>query len=300
MSNIESGGNVMGCGSSMIIGCDFDFYQLLGISTSASTGEIRSRYRELTRLYHPDKAKDEQERVTNTKLYEKIKLAYQVLSDSNLREEYTKLLQSTFENMKSEYAECPKKVDRMSDSEFDIEKFNKDFLNNWDIGEKTEGFEKMLQSRTNDLDELIKERETINIENRFEKGLQLDKIRAESILIFAQLEESLQKNRDITHSRSDTPVFKSSTERELEALIGQFGYIRDNILENPIVAVDFMLGCQKLNGHNIKFDKDLVDTLTKKLDYQEPESVPTSIGLVPFNESILIHQQHDHDGSILG
>lgn len=62
-----------------------DFYGLLGISEVAQENEIRRAYRKTALKYHPDKAGTSQEAVNKFQL---IQLAYDLLSDSSVRELY--------------------------------------------------------------------------------------------------------------------------------------------------------------------------------------------------------------------
>ncbi len=62
-----------------------NYYQVLGISQSASKIEIKERFRILAKEWHPDKRKNSSE----DKMIE-INNAYEVLSDAHLREEYDK------------------------------------------------------------------------------------------------------------------------------------------------------------------------------------------------------------------
>ncbi len=62
-----------------------DYYEILGVSKSASEGEIKKAYRKLAIKYHPDKNPD------NTEAEEKFKEAaeaYEILSDSQKRAQY--------------------------------------------------------------------------------------------------------------------------------------------------------------------------------------------------------------------
>jgi len=59
-----------------------DYYQLLGISRSASPEEIKKAYRKLAHQHHPDKAGGSAER------FKEINEAYQILSDPNKKAQY--------------------------------------------------------------------------------------------------------------------------------------------------------------------------------------------------------------------
>ncbi|MDP2741416.1 MAG: molecular chaperone DnaJ [bacterium] len=58
-----------------------DYYQVLGITKSASEDEIKKAFHKLAHKYHPDKGGDE-------KKFKEINEAYQVLSDRNKRAQY--------------------------------------------------------------------------------------------------------------------------------------------------------------------------------------------------------------------
>lgn len=63
------------------------FYELLGVETSASEGEIRKAYRKLALKYHPDKVSVEEREESEIK-FKEITEAYEVLSDEDRRREY--------------------------------------------------------------------------------------------------------------------------------------------------------------------------------------------------------------------
>jgi len=68
-----------------------DYYDLLGVSKSASDDEIKKAYRKLAHKHHPDKTGGDE------KKFKEINEAYQVLSDKTKRQQYDQFGQ-TFDN----------------------------------------------------------------------------------------------------------------------------------------------------------------------------------------------------------
>ena len=64
-----------------------DYYQILGVSRSASSDEIRKAYHKLAHQYHPDKGGDE-------KKFKEINEAYQTLSSKEKRSQYDRFGQA--------------------------------------------------------------------------------------------------------------------------------------------------------------------------------------------------------------
>jgi len=70
-------------------------YTELDVSITASTEEIKQRYRTLAQMHHPDKGGDEE-------VFKRIKLAYEVLSDPVRRKQYDITGETTTTNAKDE------------------------------------------------------------------------------------------------------------------------------------------------------------------------------------------------------
>ena len=70
-------------------------YTELDISVTASTEEIKQRYRTLAQMHHPDKGGDEE-------MFKRIKLAYEILSDPIRRKQYDLTGETTTTNAKDE------------------------------------------------------------------------------------------------------------------------------------------------------------------------------------------------------
>ena len=62
-----------------------NYYEILGVSPSASFDEIKKAYRELAKKYHPDKNKNDKDAEEK---FKQINEAYDVLSDEKKRKEY--------------------------------------------------------------------------------------------------------------------------------------------------------------------------------------------------------------------
>src|SRR5688572_12909417 len=65
-----------------------DYYEVLGVSRTASDEEIKKAFRKLARQYHPDVAKDKKSAEAK---FKEINEAYEVLSDPEKRKRYDEL-----------------------------------------------------------------------------------------------------------------------------------------------------------------------------------------------------------------
>ena len=71
-------------------------YEILGVETTADKNEIKKKYRDLAKKYHPDRMVNAsaKEKEQAEKFFREINDAYTVLSDDAKREEYDELLSS--------------------------------------------------------------------------------------------------------------------------------------------------------------------------------------------------------------
>lgn len=70
-----------------------DYYEILGVSKSASDAEIKSAYRKLARQHHPDIDKS----AGAGEKFKEVSEAYQVLADSNKRKQYDQFGHAAFD-----------------------------------------------------------------------------------------------------------------------------------------------------------------------------------------------------------
>jgi molecular chaperone DnaJ len=68
-----------------------NYYATLGVATSAPKEEIKARFRQLVKEYHPDKTKNEK----TAEMFAEITKAYEILSDDEKRKIYDKYFKAS-------------------------------------------------------------------------------------------------------------------------------------------------------------------------------------------------------------
>ncbi len=70
---------------------DNEYYNFLHVPRCASQDEIAAAYKKLSRLYHPDKHRDETKKMQAEVMFSKLQKAYEVLGDPHKRAIYDSL-----------------------------------------------------------------------------------------------------------------------------------------------------------------------------------------------------------------
>lgn len=103
-------------------------YEILGVNSDSGKDEIKKKYRDLAKKYHPDRMinASEKEKAEAEKKFREINDAYTILSDDGKRNEYDKMVES-----KNGYGKNKKSRSKNEKEDYgDIyEKFTKEGMN---------------------------------------------------------------------------------------------------------------------------------------------------------------------------
>lgn len=80
------------------------YYEILGISKTASKEEIKNVYRKLAMKHHPDRHTTEVTKKKNEEIFKKIQEAYNILADESKRRDYDNNRTSSYEGGNTNYS----------------------------------------------------------------------------------------------------------------------------------------------------------------------------------------------------
>lgn len=77
-----------------------NYFEILGLSKDANTQDIKTAYKRLAKIYHPDRLRhlDTDEQENSVEKFKEIKAAYEVLVNPKQRQEYIESEFSTTNN----------------------------------------------------------------------------------------------------------------------------------------------------------------------------------------------------------
>lgn len=114
-----------------------DYYKIFDLSKSAKKEEIKKRYRELAKKYHPDVNKDE----NATHLMQEILEAYYILSDDEARERYDLLYDRYYDYKYESKTKSSDFSSKENKTEFQGFQFNDPILEKWILNAKKQALD---------------------------------------------------------------------------------------------------------------------------------------------------------------
>lgn len=154
-----------------------NYYEILGISYTATQEEVKKAFRTLAKQYHPDVNKED----NATEMMQKITEAYEVLSDINKRKEYDKKLNIHKSGNQSNKAQRPNVhyhsyTKTREESEKDLDdwlneylkkarekyKFNFGDINSWKIDTLKDLKINLIKGNYDGIYDLFKDKDNIN------------------------------------------------------------------------------------------------------------------------------------------
>ena len=144
-----------------------NFYELLGISKEATKDEIKKKYREMAKKYHPDRyvnsTKEEKEKAEN--MFKDINNAYEVLIDDDRKAEYDR------KNGGGDYSDSKKK----SKSSYTSQESYEDIYNRFSKASMDDMFNDFMKKGTKSKEEKVDDKMKEGVNNMFESFFSFDK-----------------------------------------------------------------------------------------------------------------------------
>lgn len=268
-----------------------DLYSVLGINSNANTEQIKSKYRELIGIYHPDKVASADQKHLHTKIFQEITMAYKILSNPTHRKIYADNYHNKFDLLKKEYNLRPLDIEPKYD--FDEKNFNELFEQENNIDNVISEFD-AYTNRT--FTTFVQERNQIEFPS-IENKLNLPEIK--------QYIEKFKTaiSNTINEHQKDDPEF-ALFDNIKASLISVLINIIENIDTNHTVIIDFISLSSKLNQNfknKLDIEWDFIEQIKQDINYSEPEWNKTNQELAPYDlrqdvklgdyNDILLHNQ---------
>ena len=253
-----------------------DLYSILELTNSATTDQIKKKYRELSRKYHPDKG-------GNTKVYEMITRAYNVLSNSKQRADYDnrcnkmleKIQETNYVNLKTTFKNLMNemKIEEDPDAENKFKKgFDElDLKHNYKREDAKNTLNKKEMTKKLKELELSREQDDIEIDEPIfnNNNFTIDKFNAAFDVLEKKKKEIIEFKEPVAWNADATQcaLFDPSTYNNI--------YAEDNFIGDNI--------CSSINQSNFT---------VKKIDINEIDSAPyyTNHNVVDVNYDIKMEE----------
>lgn len=144
------------------------YYEILGVSQNATKEEIRAKYYELVKKYHPDVNSAE----NSKEIIQEINAAYDVLRNENKRKEYDALLNQTYTSNEQKRKEDPFNYEKeIKDELLKVEKYHyyyneKDNLKK-EVNDLMNRFRIMKSKMASGVDNVIKLKEMKEVSTKY-------------------------------------------------------------------------------------------------------------------------------------
>ncbi|EME47143.1 hypothetical protein DOTSEDRAFT_85705 [Dothistroma septosporum NZE10] len=207
-----------------------DFYELLGIQTSANSSEIRSAYRKTALKYHPDKVGSNQDALDKFHL---LQVAYDVLSDEDVRQLYDNARRAREEKKLRESAYSDKRRQMKDDLEARERAGGAGLKRKRDEANEEEAYRQELKRLAADGARRRKEREEM-LRKEMADAMQQEQSTPETAPAAPTRVEEPDRTIKLRYPAATTDIGQS----ELTTLFGCFGRIEHVLLKDKKVKID--------------------------------------------------------------
>ena len=276
---------------------ELDLYCVLGLPITASTDQIRQKYIELSKIYHPDKAESDDRRQLYDKIFKSVSQAYKTLSHPEKRRDYLASLGGTYLDMKQDYLSGPLEShpnpnvtqSESDNNKFDPDQFNNNFLRSNYINNPLPN---QLQTEAVAFDQLVLQRQQID-ESIRPPSIDLNKMPLFLSQLYNQIDQ-LCYTESMSMDRIGFVSLRSS-------MLSTVGRIRDGIVRDPTLAMDLIILVNHLSPEikqHLEVDWTVINDIKEQLQYDEPEWRQPCTDLAPSN-FFQSNGHHPNDSGLL-